>query len=195
MVALVAGTSFCQYLFLRNYRRRIRVPASAKADDPKESGSHATELVDSGNTVDPSEDYEEEELFDDGPYPINDSYTMLNAPFKLLLCVNNELKMTKGKIAAQCGHATLGAYRLSTKYCQSALRTWEYTGQAKIAVKVEKEAEIYDLMMKAKDAGLVCYLVEDAGKTQIAAGSRTVLAIGPAPVELLDTITSHLKLL
>jgi PTH2 family peptidyl-tRNA hydrolase len=41
----------------------------------------------------------------------------------------------------------------------------------------------------------VAYLVEDAGRTQIAAGSKTVLAIGPAPVAELDRITSHLKLL
>jgi peptidyl-tRNA hydrolase, PTH2 family len=70
-----------------------------------------------------------------------------------------------------------------------------FMGQAKIAVKVELESEIYDLMAAAKAAGLVTYLVEDAGRTQIAAGSKTVLAIGPAPASALDKITSHLKLL
>ena len=39
------------------------------------------------------------------------------------------------------------------------------------------------------------FTVEDAGRTQIAAGSQTVLAIGPAPVKIIDQITSHLKLL
>jgi len=41
----------------------------------------------------------------------------------------------------------------------------------------------------------VYYIVEDAGRTQIAAGSQTVLAIGPAPVKVLEEITGHLKLL
>lgn len=48
---------------------------------------------------------------------------------------------------------------------------------------------------RAREAGLVTYVVEDAGRTQIAAGSRSVLAIGPAPVKELDAITGHLKLL
>jgi PTH2 family peptidyl-tRNA hydrolase len=38
-------------------------------------------------------------------------------------------------------------------------------------------------------------MVADAGRTQIAAGSRTVLAIGPAPNAALNEITGHLKLL
>ena len=148
----------------------------------------------SGDETDDGE--ETDDAFDNGnPYQVKDQYGIMNGPFKLVLCVNNELKMTKGKIAAQCGHATLGAYKLASKHCTSALRNWEYMGQAKIAVKVEREEEIYDLMTRAKDAGLVTYLVEDAGRTQIAAGSKTVLAIGPAPVSVLDGITSHLKLL
>jgi hypothetical protein len=38
-------------------------------------------------------------------------------------------------------------------------------------------------------------LVYIIGRTQIAAGSKTVLAIGPAPVGAVDKITGHLKLL
>ena len=34
-----------------------------------------------------------------------------------------------------------------------------------------------------------------SGRTQIAAGSRTVLGIGPGPVKVIDSVTSHLKLL
>jgi PTH2 family peptidyl-tRNA hydrolase len=41
----------------------------------------------------------------------------------------------------------------------------------------------------AKEAGLPCYTVVDAGRTQIAAGSRTVCGIGPAPVSVIDKIT------
>ena len=57
------------------------------------------------------------------------------------------------------------------------------------------EAELHALRDLAKTAGLITYQVEDAGRTQIAAGSRTVLAIGPAPVKEVDQITGHLKLL
>jgi PTH2 family peptidyl-tRNA hydrolase len=67
--------------------------------------------------------------------------------------------------------------------------------QTKIAVKVPKELEFVELISKAKALGIVYYLVRDAGRTQIAAGSKTVLALGPAPKDILDKITGHLKLL
>ena len=52
-----------------------------------------------------------------------------------------------------------------------------------------------DLAEKALAAGLPAYIVCDAGRTQIAAGSQTVLAVGPAPKSVVDAITGHLKLL
>ena len=103
--------------------------------------------------------------------------------------------MDKGKIGAQCGHATIGAYKLASKHCPSVIRAWEFMGQAKICAKVEKEEMMYELIEKAKAAGIVTYLVEDEGRTQIAAASKTVLAIGPAPNSVFEGITSHLKLL
>jgi peptidyl-tRNA hydrolase, PTH2 family len=52
-----------------------------------------------------------------------------------------------------------------------------------------------NLERRAREKGLVTYIVEDAGRTQIAAGSKTVLAIGPAPKHMFDGITDDLKLL
>jgi PTH2 family peptidyl-tRNA hydrolase len=51
------------------------------------------------------------------------------------------------------------------------------------------------LAERAAAAGIATYIVHDAGRTQIPAGSQTVLAIGPAPKSALDKITGHLKLL
>ena len=75
------------------------------------------------------------------------------------------------------------------------VKAWEYTGCAKIAVKCPTEAEMEEIRSKAVQAGIPCYLVEDAGRTQIAAGSRTVVGLGPAPVKVFEGITSHLKLM
>ena len=52
-----------------------------------------------------------------------------------------------------------------------------------------------DLAAKASSLGMPTYIVCDAGRTQIAAGSQTVLAIGPAPKSLVDQVTGHLRLL
>lgn len=100
-----------------------------------------------------------------------------------------------GKIAAQCGHAAVGCYKRSRRQCPSALSAWERTGCAKIAVKCPSEEEMGTIIELAAKRGLPLYLVEDAGRTQIAAGSRTVLGIGPAPVREFEGVTSHLKLM
>jgi len=69
------------------------------------------------------------------------------------------------------------------------------TGQAKIALKVSSEEEILELEAIAKSLNLCARSIQDAGRTQVEAGSRTVLGIGPAPVELVNLVTEHLRLL
>ena len=52
-----------------------------------------------------------------------------------------------------------------------------------------------ELAAQAEALGMPTYIVCDAGRTQIAAGSQTVLAIGPAPKSLIDQVTGGLRLL
>lgn len=140
-----------------------------------------------------SELYEEYEMID---YPVKNDYDInSDEPCKLVLCVNTSLSMGKGKMAAQCGHATLGAFLCTQKYCQSVMPLWYEFGQAKIAVKLPSEEEMDRVCQLAKEKGLVTYIIHDEGRTQIAAGSRTVLAIGPAPVSMFVGVSDHLKLL
>jgi PTH2 family peptidyl-tRNA hydrolase len=118
---------------------------------------------------------------------------------KMMLCVRIDLEMGKGKIAAQCCHSCLGVYRIirfgdNTTH-HKYLKEWELTGEAKIAVKIHSEKELLELEEKAKSLDIPCFYIEDQGRTQIKAGSKTVLAIGPAPNDVLDKITGHLKLL
>lgn len=113
----------------------------------------------------------------------------------MVLVVRNDLKMGKGKIGAQCGHASVGAYQTGLQKFKPVMRRWENSGCAKICLKVESETDLMNLRRGASVRGFNYYLVHDAGRTQIAAGSATVLAIGPALVEELDTLTGHLKLL
>lgn len=98
--------------------------------------------------------------------------------YKMALVVRTDLKMTSGKIAAQCGHATLGAYRRALKKKPRIVEKW-HAGEAKVALKINSEEEMLELQKKAQEAGLVWYTVTDAGRTQIASGTKTVLAIGP----------------
>src|SRR3989338_9384657 len=47
----------------------------------------------------------------------------------------------------------------------------------------------------AKDAGIVCALITDAGRTTVEPGTVTCLGIGPDKDEKIDKIISNLKLL
>ena len=102
-----------------------------------------------------------------------------------------------GKIAAQCSHATLACYKRSLRKDpkSSILRRWERQGQAKVALQVKSEDELLVLQATAISLGLVAEVIADAGRTQIEAGSHTVLGIGPAPKSVIDQVTGKLKLL
>ncbi|KAM3127131.1 hypothetical protein pb186bvf_020774 [Paramecium bursaria] len=116
--------------------------------------------------------------------------------FKMVCVVRNDLKMGIGKIAAQTGHAVLGAYKqMQNRNLVHDLFQWEECGQAKIVVKCESQQELLDLQSRAQQLGLNNYIVQDAGRTQVEPGSLTVMALGPADGNLIDQVTKHLKLL
>ncbi|XP_068600943.1 peptidyl-tRNA hydrolase 2, mitochondrial [Brachionichthys hirsutus] len=114
--------------------------------------------------------------------------------FKMILVVRNDLKMGKGKVAAQCAHAAVSAYKQVQRRNPELLRQWEYCGQPKVVVKAPDEDALVHLLAHAKEVGLPVSLIQDAGRTQIAPGSRTVLGIGPGPADLIDRVTGDLKL-
>ncbi|KAG5321306.1 PTH2 hydrolase, partial [Pseudoatta argentina] len=113
--------------------------------------------------------------------------------YKLILVIRTDLKMGKGKVAAQCSHAAVAAYKAARKH-PKILRAWEKSGQAKITLKVDSETTLIEIAKQAKAAGLLSNVVQDAGHTQIPAGSKTVCAVGPGPAKLIDQVTGHLKL-
>lgn len=71
-------------------------------------------------------------------------------------------------------------YKASQKHAPDLIRTWENYGQTKVAVQAKGgEDELMILQAQAMSLGVVAKIVHDAGRTQIAAGSATVLGIGP----------------
>ncbi len=65
----------------------------------------------------------------------------------------------------------------------------------KVALQVKSEDELDVLQATAISLGLVAEVIADAGRTQIASGSHTVLGVGPGPKSVIDKVTGHLKLL
>ncbi|KOS13174.1 pth2-aminoacyl-trna hydrolase [Malassezia pachydermatis] len=106
-----------------------------------------------------------------------------------------DLKMDKGKIAAQCGHATLEVYKKAKRSQPEYVHRWKQLGQTKIAIKVPDETQLLELQQTAKKLGVPAAVIQDAGRTQVAPGSRTVVGLGPAPVSVMDQLTRSFKLL
>lgn len=61
-------------------------------------------------------------------------------------------------------------------------------------MKIDSEQEMLNLDKLAKENNILSSIIRDAGQTQVAPGTHTVIAIGPAPKSVLDKITGYLKL-
>ncbi len=112
--------------------------------------------------------------------------------YKQVILVRQDLKLPKGKLAAQAAHASVEAVLKSNK---DIVQDWRDQGMAKIVLKVKDEKELVQYFQQAKDAKLTCSLITDAGRTVIAPGTKTCAAIGPDEEEKIDKITGKLALL
>ncbi len=114
---------------------------------------------------------------------------------KQVIVARADIKMGKGKLAAQVAHASLSAAEEAIARRPDWYSEWKLEGQAKIVVKATGEDELRELMRKARSVRLPVALIEDRGLTQLEPGTVTCLAIGPGPDEAIDPITGKLKLL
>ena len=122
-------------------------------------------------------------------------YVHRDQSLKMVFVINHELKMGKGKIAAQVGHAAVTATLKSGEVRPELLDAWLSTGQKKICVKADDARQIEQIEQEAKQHNVLSSKIHDAGHTQIPAGSLTVLALGPDEDEKLDALTGEFKLL
>jgi PTH2 family peptidyl-tRNA hydrolase len=115
--------------------------------------------------------------------------------YKQVIVVRSDLKMSKGKVAAQVGHAAVSAAEVSRKKHTFWWRRWLEEGQCKIILKVENEEELAKLAKQANELGLPYVLIQDKGLTELPPNTTTCIGIGPAPSNLIDKITGNLSLL
>ncbi|XP_030426024.1 SRSF protein kinase 1-like isoform X3 [Gopherus evgoodei] len=116
--------------------------------------------------------------------------------YKMVFVVNTELAMGVGKIAAQVGHAAVGLYQLIQEKStgRKMICQWDEYGAKKVVVQGSNTAHLMDLQALALSLELPTYLVQDAGRTQVLAGSYTVLAI-IGEEEIVNQVTGKLRLL
>ena len=115
--------------------------------------------------------------------------------YKQVIAMRTDLKMSRGKIAAQAGHAAVSAAEEARKKHSDWYKAWIAEGQCKIAVKAESEQELLELEKKAKKSKLPTALIIDRGLTELPPETITCLGIGPALSAQIDAITGKLPLL
>jgi PTH2 family peptidyl-tRNA hydrolase len=115
--------------------------------------------------------------------------------FKQVLVVRLDLEMGRGKMAVQCAHAAISASEEARNHLHSWWQSWIDEGQLKVALKVQDLGSILELERKGRAKGLPVHVVRDKGLTQIPPGTITCLGLGPAPSDLVDSLTGNLPLL
>jgi len=115
--------------------------------------------------------------------------------YKQAIIIRTDLKMGKGKIAAQASHAAVSAAEEARKHREDWWEAWLEEGQRKVVVKVRSETELLQLKREAGKMRLPFALIYDRGLTQLPPDTLTCLGIGPAPDDEVDKITGKLPLL
>ena len=135
---------------------------------------------------------------------------------KMMIVMRRDLKMRKGKIAAQAGHACVDAILMAlskegrlndlemtaegfvlkdTGKPDTPLSEWFFYGSAKICVYVDSEEELLAIAHKANDNGIIASVITDAGMTEFhGVPTKTCLALEPLPAEVADELTGELPL-
>ena len=115
--------------------------------------------------------------------------------YKMVIVTRKDLKLSPGKLAAQVAHAAVSCALETKKTNKKWFTKWMYEGAKKAVVKTDEVTDFEGLEFKAKNLDVVACIISDAGHTEIPAGTKTVLGIGPAPSNIIDQITGHLSLL
>ncbi len=120
---------------------------------------------------------------------------VIKMTYKQVILVRTDLKMSRGKTAAQCSHAAVEASMLTKKKHPFLFTKWRFSGMKKVVLKVKTQKDLYKYVQEAKDLGIVTSVISDAGMTELKPGTVTAAAIGPEKDAKIDQVTSKLDTL
>ena len=105
------------------------------------------------------------------------------------IIVNNDLKMSEGKIHSQVGHAIVGLilfHLREEKGHMEKLQNWVGKGERIISLQGSSK-DFGKIKKDFQGTGLYCNEIRDAGLTEVGPGSKTVFIIGPGDIKTLST--------
>lgn len=130
---------------------------------------------------------------------ISESPIYVNRDIKMVIVINRDIKMGRGKIGAQVGHVCVLATLSLQKKNPELLDLWLDSGQKKVILEIKDvecaESALLHIYNNAKSKGMIAEYIRDAGLTQIEKNSLTAIAIGADYSKNFIGLTDHLKLL
>ncbi len=127
----------------------------------------------------------------------------MNNIVKQIIVVRKDLNMRKGKIGAQCAHASnailldvLKEYKSLDKLPNDdPLMIWLNSSFVKIVLQINNEEELLRLYNDIKNDNIRCSLIQDSGFTEFhGVPTYTCIGIGPDFNDKLDPYIKHLRL-
>lgn len=122
---------------------------------------------------------------------------LMKSDLRMLFFVRTDLGMTKGKMAAQVGHAT--QYLITKQYLgvpSAPFLEWVQNDSIKICLIVKSELDLLTFRNIGNELGINTELVIDKGFTQFKGEpTNTVVGWGPLLKKEHEEYTCHLKLL
>ena len=115
--------------------------------------------------------------------------------YKMVIVTRKDLELSPGKLAAQVAHAAVECAFSTKKNNSKWFNKWQNEGAKKAVVKVNCEKDFFLLKEQAIQLKIAAHIISDAGHTEIPAGTKTVLGLGPAPNNIIDQVTGDLPLL
>lgn len=115
---------------------------------------------------------------------------------KQVIIIRTDLeKMSKGKAIAQASHGVGQTVEWAIKHTPDIYNRWNVGGYMKITLKAKIGDDLLPLYAASLQASLPCFLVVDAGRTELPPNTPTALVIGPGETQRIDAITRSLKLM
>lgn len=115
--------------------------------------------------------------------------------YKMYVIVRSDLGMESGKIAAQAGHAFLGAYRNALKSRPNAVESYNQTNETKIALRIKGLVQLMKVHNTLMNTNFPFVLIKDAGHTVFDEPTITCIGLGPVRESEVTDFIKRLQLL
>ena len=111
--------------------------------------------------------------------------------YTMAIIINSSLKMSAGKVAAQAAHGAVRAALTSQSVRSEVLERWLEQGGRKICLQTDSFDTLKSIQLKASKLRIQSVEIQDAGLTEIPAGSLTVVVLGPGSKSKIEKLTSR----